>query len=97
MEQYFILKMQYNEEIQKGVHRLYEVWQLSRSSYTERSRSVPGKTGCCPPRNHLGSEDVLLEETLLDELFQVSLRGPAVDGLVPLTVMVRVVLFSPEH
>ena len=34
--------------------------------------------------NCLGGEDVFLEETLLDELLQVSSEGPAINGLVPL-------------
>jgi len=42
--------------------------------------------------NCLRDEDVLLEEALLDELLQVSLEGPTMDGLVPLAVVVRLVL-----
>jgi len=44
----------------------------------------------------LESEDVLFEETLLDELFQVLLEGRIVDGLVSLSVMVGAVFFHFE-
>jgi len=47
------------------------------------------------PRNHLGSEDIFLEEALLDKSLQVSQEGPTVDGLVPLAVVVEAVLFRP--
>ena len=50
------------------------------------------RRGVRRPRNRLGSEDVLFEEALLDELFQVSSEGPAMDGLVPLAVVVGAVL-----
>ena len=40
----------------------------------------------------LRGEDVLLEEALLDELLQVSSEGQAMDGLVPLTIVVEEVL-----
>ena len=40
-------------------------------------------------RNHLKSENELLEEALLDEFLQVSSEGTAVDGLVPLAVLVE--------
>ena len=39
-------------------------------------------------RDYFESEDVLFEEILLDELFQVLLKGLTVDDLVSLTVMV---------
>ena len=39
------------------------------------------------------SEDVLFEETLLDELFQILKEGPLMDGLVSLTVMVGAIIF----
>ena len=43
-----------------------------------------------------GSEDVLFEKTLLDELFQILLEGPTVDDLVSLTVMVEAIFFCSE-
>jgi len=42
------------------------------------STELSGSRGC------FHSEDVLFEETLLDELFQVLQEGPLVDGLCPL-------------
>jgi len=48
-------------------------------------------------RNRLESEDVLLEEGLLDEVFQVSSESPAVDSLVPLIVVVRAVHLCPRQ
>jgi len=45
---------------------------------------------------YFGSKDVLFEEILVDELFQVLLEGPTVDGLVPLTVMVIGIFFCSE-
>ena len=38
--------------------------------------------------NHLRSEDILLEEAMLDEFLPVPLEGPIVDGIVSLTLMV---------
>ena len=43
-----------------------------------------GRRGVRLSRNCLRDEDVLLEEALLDELFQISLEGPTMDGLVSL-------------
>jgi len=42
------------------------------------------------------SKNVLFEEALLDELFQVLSEGPVVDGLVSLAVMVGVIFFCSE-
>jgi len=49
------------------------------------------------PRNCLGSEDMLLEEALLDDLFQIFSEGSLMDGLVPLTVAERAVLLRPRQ
>ena len=91
MKQYFILKMQYNE-----FGRVYTICMKAGSSVDHPVLSdhvlFLGRWGVRPPRNHLRSEDILLEEVLLDELYQVSLEGPAMDGLVPLTVVVRAAL-----
>ena len=38
-------------------------------------------------RNYLGGEDVLLEEALLDELFQISSEGLTMNGLVFLAIV----------
>ena len=40
--------------------------------------------GCSNLNAALGGKDVLFEEALLDELFQVLSEGPAVDDLDPL-------------
>ena len=42
---------------------------------------------------YFGSENVLFEEILLDELFQVLLEDPTVDGLVPLVVTIGAIFF----
>jgi len=39
------------------------------------------------------SEDVLFEETLLDELFQILKEGPLMDGLVSLAIIVGAIFF----
>jgi len=82
----------------KRFERVYticmEVWQLCRSSCTEWSLFL-GRQGVRPPRNHLGSENILLEEALLDKLFQVSSEVPTVNSLVPFTVIVQAVLLRP--
>jgi len=57
---------------------------------------LPGRLGVWLPRNHLGGEHVLLEEALLDELFQVSSEGLTMDDLVPFAVLVRAVLLRPS-
>ena len=44
-------------------------------------------------RDYFGCEDILLEEALSDEFFQVPLEARAMDGLVPLDRHGRVVLF----
>ena len=46
--------------------------------------------------NCLGSEDVLFEEALLDELFQVPLEGPTIDSFMPFTVMIGAVFLQPQ-
>jgi len=56
---------------------------------------LPGRLYVWLPRNRLGSEDVLLEEALLDEFLQVSPEGPLVDGLVPFAVVVGAVPLRP--
>ena len=53
---------------------------------------LPGRLCVWLRRNHLGGKDILLEEAWLDELLQVSSESQTVDGLVPLTVVVRAVL-----
>jgi len=69
-----------------------EVWHsIDRPVLSNRVLFL-GRRGVRPPRNRLGSEDVLLEEGLLDEFYQVSSKVPTVDGLVPLTVVVRAIL-----
>ena len=45
-----------------------------------------------------GGNDVLFEEDLADKFFQILSEASAMDGLVPLTVMVRIIFFhSVEH
>ena len=44
------------------------------------------------PRNSIGGEDVLFQETLLDELLQVSSEGPTMDRLVPFAVVIGAIL-----
>jgi len=46
--------------------------------------------------NCFGSEDILFEEVLLDELFQIPSEGPTMVDLVPFAVMVATVFFRPE-
>ena len=43
-----------------------------------------------------GSEDVLFEEPLLDELFHVLQGGPAMDSLMSLAVMIGAIIFCSE-
>ena len=45
--------------------------------------------------NFLGSKDVLFEEALLDELFQIPSEGPTIDDLVPFTFVVGAVFLRP--
>jgi len=87
--------MQYNERVRKGVHRLTEslavqsivlYWAIAFCSW-EDGHSIFTKFH--------GSEDVLLEEALLDELFEISSESPTIDSLVPLTVMELVVPLRP--
>ena len=51
------------------------------------SIELSGSGGC------FGGEDVLFEETLLDELLQVLPEGPVMDGLVSLAVIVGEIFF----
>ena len=44
-------------------------------------------------RDYFESEDVLFEEILLDELFQILPKGPEVNDLVSLAAMVRAIFF----
>ena len=53
---------------------------------------LSGKLRVWLPTDHLGSENILLKEALLDELLQVSLEGPTVNGLVPLAIVVGAIL-----
>ena len=43
--------------------------------------------------DYFGYENILLEEALTDKLFQVPSEAPAMDGLVPLFIMVGAVFF----
>ena len=43
-----------------------------------------------------GCEDIFLEEALVDEFFQVLSDASAIDGLMPLTVMVGAVFSRSE-
>ena len=51
------------------------------------SACLSGFRGC------FESKDVLFEKVLLDEFFQVLPEGPAVDGHVSLTIMIRSIFF----
>jgi len=42
---------------------------------------------------YLKSENIFLEEALVDELLQIPSQAPTIDGLVPLPVVVGAVLF----
>ena len=53
-------------------------------------RRLSGSEGC------FGCEDIFLEEALVDELFHVFLEAPAMNGVVPLTVIVGAILFCSE-
>ena len=44
-----------------------------------------------------GCEDILLEEALEDEFFQISLEALTMDDFVPLTIVVRAVLFCSGY
>jgi len=46
--------------------------------------------------NCFGSEDVLFEEALVNEFFQVPSEGPAVDDLVPFAIVVGTVFLRPR-
>ena len=74
-------------EVGKSVNRLVLVDRILLSG----SRCI------CLPGNRLSGEDVLLEKILLDELFKVSLEGPAMDDLVPLVVVVGAILLQPKQ
>jgi len=52
-----------------------------------------GALSCLNPKGCFGSEDVLFEEILLDELFQVLSEGPTMNGLVSLVVIVGAIFF----
>jgi len=51
---------------------------------------LSGSGGC------FGCEDIFFEEVLADELFQVLSEAPAMDGLVPLAVMVGAIFFCSK-
>jgi len=55
-----------------------------------RSARLSGSEDC------LGSEDIFLEEAPMDEFFQILSEDPIMNGLVPFTIMVEVVLFCSE-
>ena len=59
--------------------------------FERRPSAWLSKSGDC-----FGYEDILLEEALADELFQVPSEAPKLDGLVPFIVVVGVVLFCSE-
>ena len=83
-------------KVQKGIHCLKGSLTVQsivhRSVLSDRVLHL-GRWSVRLSRNCLGSEDELLEEVLLDELFQISSEDPAMDGLVFLAVMERAVLF----
>ena len=56
-----------------------------------------GRRGIRLLRNRLESEDVLLEEALLDKLLQISSESTTMDGMVPLTVVERAILLRPRQ
>ena len=96
MQQY-LFKMQNKERAQKGTPSEGE----SGCSVDRRVLSdqvlLLGRWGVRLLQNCLGHKDVLLEEALLDEFFQISLEGQAMDDLVSLAVMERAVLLRPSQ
>jgi len=71
---------------------MYESREVSRLFCIRRSHLLSGRPCIWLPGNRLGCDDVLLGEALLDELLQVSLESPIMDGLVPFAVVVGAVL-----
>jgi len=72
----------------RGFKKVYTIWKRVGSSVDRLVLSelvlLLGRRGIHLLWNCLWGEDVILEEALLDELFQISSKGPAIDGLMSL-------------
>ena len=94
----FLFKMQYNERVQKSVHRLkgsLAVQSITRYSVTAFYSCEGG--AFIFHKIALRVRTYYLRKALLDELFQISSKGPAMDGLVFLAVVKRAVLLRSNQ
>jgi len=85
--------MQYNEKVWKGVHRL-------NGSLAVQSIVPYWAIAFFWEDGAFDFQEItlgLLEEAMLDELFQISSEGPGMNGLVLLTVVERAVLLRPRQ
>ena len=80
----------------EGLHCTYESRKVNRSFVLVDHILFLGRLCIWLLGNHFRSEDVLLEEALLDKLLQVYFEGTAIDGPLSFAVVVGIVLLQPE-
>ena len=83
-------------ELKENSPRLSRVvWSIDRLVLSDQM-FFPIRLSVCLPKTCFESMDVLFEEALLDELFNVPLEGPTMDGLVPFGVVVGAIFLRSE-